>query len=424
MVKKRQFRGPVCAVLVLALILGVGVRFEANAESSGVLQEQIDALKQQESELASQIQALEDSMAENTQEITNIVDRKNSIDRQVFLLQEQIENTNTQISAYSALIADTQEELEEAEERLSTLQSKHIERIRAMEEEGQLSYWSILFRANSFADFLDGINMVQEIAAADRRRLQELKDAKDEVARVQSELQTHKDALELTRQDQQDQQQTLEEKRAEADVLLQELLSKGEEYQALMEQSELKQEQLMQELAQKEQAYDEAVYREWLATSIPETTAPTVSTQPSQGDEPAEEDSPVSDSEWLTPVPWYILTSPFGLRLHPILNIWRMHNGVDLACSEGTPIYASRSGIVSVADYQEYGAGNYVQLDHGDGYRSIYMHMTYYIVSPGEYVNAGQTIGFVGSTGLSDGNHLHFGISYNGTYVNPMEYID
>ena len=100
-----------------------------------------------------------------------------------------------------------------------------------------------------------------------------------------------------------------------------------------------------------------------------------------------------------------------------------MHNGVDLACSAGTPIYASRSGVVTTAAFQADGAGNYVQLDHGDGYKSIYMHMTNYIVSPGQYVGAGQVIGYVGSTGLSDGNHLHFGISYNGTYVNPMEYI-
>jgi len=126
--------------------------------------------------------------------------------------------------------------------------------------------------------------------------------------------------------------------------------------------------------------------------------------------------------EWLTPVPYYVLTSPFGMRFHPILQIWRMHNGVDLACAEGTPIYATRSGVVTIAE-EGATAGFYVQINHGDGYRSVYMHMTHYIVSVGDYVSAGQVIGYVGSTGLSDGNHLHFGISYNGTYVNPMEYI-
>ena len=76
-----------------------------------------------------------------------------------------------------------------------------------------------------------------------------------------------------------------------------------------------------------------------------------------------------------------------------------------------------------VASYQAGGAGNYVQIDHGDGFKSIYMHMTRYIVEPGQYVAPGKTSGFVGNTGLSKGNHLHFGISYNGTYVNPMAYV-
>ena len=130
----------------------------------------------------------------------------------------------------------------------------------------------------------------------------------------------------------------------------------------------------------------------------------------------------VSSSGWLTPVPYYTLTSPFGMRLHPVYGYYRMHNGVDLACAQGTPIYASRSGKVTLATYGK-DAGYYVSLNHGDGFASVYMHMTHYIVSAGQYVEQGQVIGYVGSTGASTGPHLHFGISYNGTYVNPMNYI-
>ena len=121
-------------------------------------------------------------------------------------------------------------------------------------------------------------------------------------------------------------------------------------------------------------------------------------------------------------MPWYVLTSPFGYRIHPIYGDWRFHSGVDLACSEGTPIYAARSGQVTAASYNG-SMGYYVQINHGDGYASIYMHMTHYIVSAGEYVSQGEVIGYVGSTGDSTGDHLHFGISYYGEYVNPMEYI-
>lgn len=101
-----------------------------------------------------------------------------------------------------------------------------------------------------------------------------------------------------------------------------------------------------------------------------------------------------------------------------------MHYGVDLAAPTNTPIYATRAGTVSVAAYQHNGAGHYVQINHGDGYRSIYMHMTRYVVKPGQKVAQGQLIGYCGSTGLSSGPHLHFGISLNGTYVNPAKYIN
>jgi murein DD-endopeptidase MepM/ murein hydrolase activator NlpD len=99
-----------------------------------------------------------------------------------------------------------------------------------------------------------------------------------------------------------------------------------------------------------------------------------------------------------------------------------MHKGVDLGAAKGTPIYASRSGVVTVATYHAT-AGNYVTINHQDGYRSTYMHMTHYVVKVGQYVYAGQLIGYVGSTGRSTGPHLHFGILYGDGYVDPMLYI-
>ena len=119
----------------------------------------------------------------------------------------------------------------------------------------------------------------------------------------------------------------------------------------------------------------------------------------------------------------YRLTSAFGMRLHPVLKYYRMHNGIDLAAEQGTPIYATRAGKVTVASYQAGGAGNYVSINHLDGFSSIYMHMTHYVVSVGQSVKAGQLIGYVGSTGISTGPHLHFGISYAGSYVNPLAYL-
>ena len=187
--------------------------------------------------------------------------------------------------------------------------------------------------------------------------------------------------------------------------VLRELEKKSEEYQQLMDESEALQDDLMQEIAAKEKDLKQAKYDEYLAKLA------------MQGE------NPPSNASWTTPVSGYTITSPFGMRTHPILGTQRMHNGIDMACNQGTPIYATRAGTVTVASYQAGGAGYYVSINHLDGFASIYMHMTNYVVSAGQSVSQGQLIGYVGSTGLSTGPHLHFGISYAGTYVNPLAYI-
>jgi murein DD-endopeptidase MepM/ murein hydrolase activator NlpD len=118
-----------------------------------------------------------------------------------------------------------------------------------------------------------------------------------------------------------------------------------------------------------------------------------------------------------------MVSSPFGPRPAPTAGASTNHQGVDLSAPQGTPIYASRTGIVTTATYGK-SAGYYVSINHGDGFSSIYMHMTHFVVSAGQAVSAGQVIGYVGSTGVSTGPHLHFGISYNGVYVNPANYVN
>ena len=396
-------------VLLIALVLDA---VSVQALTSDEIKEQIEALEEEGKQLQQQIDQLQQQLSDNLADMEQMVAQKSAIDQQIVLLNDQISNSNQQIVSYGLLIADQQDALDLARERLDTLSEKYRERIRAMEEQGDLSYWSVLFRARSFADFLDRLNMIREIADADRRRLEELKDASDAVKAAKDTLETQKTTLEAARESLLSAQEALEKKRAESDTLLREMSARKEEFEALLEESEKKQGALMEELAQKEDAYDQALYEEWLATYVPPVTEVPIP------------EIPESDSDWITPVPYYTLTSPFGMRLHPILGIYRMHNGIDMACAAGTPIYASRGGLVEVAGYQADGAGNYIQLNHGDGFRSIYMHMTNYIVKQGDYVAPGQIIGYVGNTGLSKGDHLHFGISYNGTYVNPVQYIN
>ena len=375
----------------------------------------MDALKAEKAEIDAQIQEIKGQISENNNEIQEMVAQKNLIDQEIFLLYQQESNINGQISTYSLLIADKQEQLVDAETKFNDLTEKNKERIQAMEEEGQISYWSVLFQANSFSDLLDRVNMVQEIAAADKRRLEELDAAAKEVTEAKAALETEKEALEEVKAELAVTQAQLAEKRTQADALLAELVAKGMEYEDLMAQSEDEQAELAREIANKKDEYDKAKYQEWLATSVPPTTRPTAPSDNSGSS------TPVSGG-WKVPINYTAMTSAFGWRIHPIYGTRKFHYGVDLAAPTGTPIYATRSGTVSTASYNG-SAGYYVQINHGDGYRSIYMHMTHYVVSAGQNVSQGQVIGYCGSTGGSTGPHLHFGISYNGSYVNPANYI-
>ena len=403
--------GVLAVIMVLSLVVGVlpGV---VSAASSASLGQVVDSLKADMKEIQKEIDALEGKLSENLASMAEVVEQKNNIDQQVFMLYEQITNLNEQISTYNLLIADKQAELDAAQARWEELNKKNKERIRAMEEDGNLSYWSVLFKANSFADLLDRLNMVREIAAADRRRLKEMSDAAEAIADAKEVLETEKTALEATRVELDATQVVLEEKRAEADKLLAELVATGAEYEKFLDEVEREAAKKQGEIDAAQDAYDEAKRQEWLATSV----------APKPNPDNVTNSRPVGGLTWVSPCNYVALTSPFGWRTHPIHGDYRFHYGVDLAGPIGTPIVATRSGVVTTTTYDS-SSGYYVVIDHQDGYTSKYLHMTHYIVSPGTYVNAGQVIGYMGSTGASTGSHLHFSILYNGSHVNPMDYI-
>ena len=449
--KKKLLISAVACLLVVALgwslISNVTVN-NARAVSSDILKEELDGLKADREALLDRIEELEKQQAENFSDMESIIKQKGIIDQQVALLYAEIDNVNKQIAAYSLLIADKQEELDQAQQRLADLNEQFKDRIRAMEEEGELSYWSVLFKANSFSDLLDRLNMITEIAAADRRRLQQLEEAAKEVSDAQAVLTEEKASLEKTKAELLETQKVLDAKNAEADQLLADLVKISEDLEHLHNQFEKEEEDFLDQIAQKDQEYNEKLDEEasisasiqasidasieeskWIQQSIRESieesirleqaTKPTAST----GNKPqyGSPDNP-SGTVWLVPCTYSRVSSPFGYRWHPTTGEYSMHKGVDLAAPKGTPIYATRSGYVNVATYHST-AGNYVTINHRDGYTSVYMHMTHYIVSPGQEIKAGQLIGYVGSTGRSTGPHLHFGIHYYGTYVNPMDYI-
>ena len=416
MKKKRKLivsilAGIMAAVMILSLILSI-LPVSASAKSSSEIQEQIDELQAQQEQIQAQMEQLQGQMAENQAETEDIVAEKSNIDQQIALLYAKISNINEQIDSYNVLIADKQEDLDEAQEKLQALNEKNKERIRAMEEDSGLSYWSVLFKANDFADLLDRMNMVQEIAAADQRRLKEMSDAAKAVEEAKDALEKERTALESSKEELEESQVLMEEKRAEADKLLAELVATGAEYEKLLEEAEKEAGKIGDALGTAKDRLDAAEYQQWVSTSVPSSTSSSASGGGGN----------TSGATWLVPCSYVALTSPFGYRWHPIYGDYRFHYGVDLAGPTGTPIKATRSGVVTAASYNSSG-GYYVTLDHQDGYKSQYLHMTHYIVSPGQYVSAGQVIGYMGSTGGSTGPHLHFSIIYNGNYVNPANYV-
>ena len=420
--KRKKLISFLAGLMALIMLLGLIAGFipTAHAVTSGELKAQLDELQEEKDIIDAQIAEISGQIAANNDDMKSMVAQKDLIDQEIALLHQQEENINGQIATYSLMIADKQELLSEAEANFAELTEKNKARIQSMEEEGQISYWSVLFQANDFPDLLDRLNMVQEIAVADQRRLKELDEAAKAVSEAKASLEVEKTAVEQVKAELTQTQQQLEVKRQEAGVLLAELVEKGLAYDVLMEESEALQEKLMADIANKEDEYEHVKYQEWLATSIPPTEKPA---PPSDGGGGGSGTNTVGGITWHQPIFGFVFTSAFGWRIHPIYGDSRFHSGVDLAAPEGTPIYATRSGVVDTADYQAGGAGYYVQINHGDGYRSIYMHMTHYIVGYGEYVSQGQVIGYCGTTGGSTGPHLHFGISYNGEYVNPANYI-
>lgn len=117
------------------------------------------------------------------------------------------------------------------------------------------------------------------------------------------------------------------------------------------------------------------------------------------------------------------LASGFGWRTHPIYKISKFHTGLDFTASTGTPIYAASDAIVEIADAEARGYGNHVVLDHGYGYKTLYGHMSRFTVKPGQKINRGDIIGYVGNTGTSSGPHLHYEVIKNGDKINPINFF-
>lgn len=414
---------------ILAFLIGISAILPqspapAHAASSSEIRWQINQLKKERKEIQDKIKDVQEQQAETKDEIAIIIGKKNIIDQELQLLSDQIENIHAQIFAYNTLIADTQDELDIANKKYEELRKQSKLRVRAMEEGGKVSYWNIIFKANSFSDLLDQINMIEEIAASDEKMLKKLDEAAKLVEDTRKALISEKKEYEDIRCQLENAESEQSKKREEADAIIQELLSKVNDLEALEEEFERQEQDFLTQIAAKEDDFNEAKRKEWLAYM--ETYVPPATEAPKQdkvtNNSGNSGSNAGSSGGWFKPCNYTSVTSPFGNRKSPTTGASTYHQGVDLDINTGDPIYAARSGVVAFAGWGN-AAGNWIKINHMDGFSSVYMHLSAIKVSNGQIVNQGQLIGLGGSTGVSTGSHLHFGIMLNGVYVNPANYI-
>ena len=403
-------------VLMVGGLLTSALMTMASAASSSEIQKTLNDLKNQAQEIADQGAALQQEIDANQSDTQTTIEKKSDIDKQITITEAEIQNTNAQIQQYSLLIAEKQSELEDALARQAEMNETYKARIRAMEENGTISYWSVLFKATSFSDLLSRIDSIHEVAEADQRMLDELDAIAQEIEADRREGEGERAAQEGAWPALAEQEATLQAQRSEADAYLIELAAAYDNLTDEYLANEAEEEALRKEIMEAQAAYEAALSAEEaerLAQQNQNNVAGSGSTS----------NVTPSTSGFISPLPGgAYVTCAYGWRIHPIWGDKRFHSGVDLGASQGTPIYAIAAGTVTTATYGD-ANGYYVSISHGNGYGSVYCHMTNYIVSVGDSVSQGQVIGYVGSTGWSTGPHLHFEIHVNGSTVNPMDYI-
>lgn len=388
--------------LLLAFIILINLTFSVAATTSEEIQEEIDRLEEEAEAIAEQQAALEEEKAQISSEALTYAEQKRQIDLEIQYVRESVDNINEQIHQYNMLIAERQVELDALQQEHTDLLNRYSLRMRAMQERGEVSIWSVIFSSKSFADLLNSRAMIEEIARADHNMLNSLQASAQEILIAKDLLAEQKVALELKRLELAEQEAQLAELRAQSDAMIAALNADRARLEEEILKAEALEAELVAQIAQKEEEYNEKL-KEENGGFIPDP----------------------NEHGFIFPVDpsgFVYLSSPYGMRYHPISGNYTMHNGVDFAAYLGTPTYAAKSGVVTTARYGA-GWGNYVVINHGDGFSTLYAHFDTIKVSEGDIVSQGQIIGTVGSTGNSTGPHLHFTMYYNGDTVNPMIYV-
>ena len=361
-------------LLMLIPLLANAILVSVSAKSSAEIKKELEALQGQADEIAEQGEQLEKDLSHNETATQSTIEQKVAIDLRISQTEAEIHNVNEQIQQYSLLIAAKQSELEDSQEELEAMNAKYKARLRAMEESGKVSYWSILFKANSFSDLLSRIDSIHEVAEADNRMLEEMQAMSDRIRLEREELEAELQAQEAVKAELAVKEAELEVQREEANALLLELQDAynnlTDEYLAF----EAREEEVRQEILAAQEAYYKALSAEE-AARLAAQNKNNVAGGGGGSSSGAGSSGGGTVSGFSSPLGYLNVTCAYGWRIHPIWGDKRFHTGVDLAANQGAPIYAIASGTVTTAAYSD-AYGYYVSLSHGGGYGSMYAHMT------------------------------------------------
>ena len=344
-------------------------------------------------------------------------------------LDKQATDISTQIVEKKQQAEDLQNEIDETQTKLVSEDNQYEamkKRIQYLYEEGDVAYIDALMSSASFEDSLNKSEYVDQLSTYDQKQLNKLVKTKNDIAEYQQTLKDDLADVEKVKADletkQADLDDVISQKNAEInkysdDVEMQKALAA--EY--AKQESEL--DDKLAELARQEQQRLEEERKQREAEQQQQDNNGGSDNSGSDSDNSGSNNggSTTGSGQFIWPVSGPI-TDYFGPRESPTAGASSNHMGIDIGCSYGVPIAAADAGVVTVAEWGESG-GNYVMIDHGNGFVTMYLHNSSLAVSVGDVVSQGQTIAYAGSTGYSTGTHCHFSVFLNGSYVNPLDYL-
>lgn len=388
----------------LAMVMTLSVMFSLMSVSAfAVTQSEIDALKSQRSELRDQKSGVQSTINSLQGQQSDQIALKNALDEKNAITVKQILNLTEQIDLHTTLIEQKTVEVEEAQKVADEQLEKYKVRVRAMEESGRYNYFEVLFGANSIGEFLSLIDDIGDIMKSDkeledsyRQSVTDLETVKTEYEQAKSEMEDTKTELEALKVQQ-------EQDIAQADAVISTLQGQISSNSGMLSQLTAQEQQLNKDIQNK----------------VNELNRQNEQNKPQPN--PGGGGSTVGTGNLVWPSYCTYITSRQGPRTHPVTGEYKNHGGTDIGASYGSAIYAADSGtVVRSSDGWNGGWGNYVMIDHGNGMQTLYAHMSSRAVSVGQTVSRGQTIGYVGSTGMSTGPHLHFEMYVNGSRIDPQ----